>query len=112
MLPSLFYRIMMFPVFVYGFINSFIGYKILALFIKKVVTDIHFYGSVKSAINLILGPLVFGLQAYFVYIFTGNGIIALAYFITSPFATIVAFDYKFAVFDRLPTMKGVAGYKI
>ncbi len=111
-LPSLFYRIMMFPVFVYGFINSFIGYKILALFIKKVVTDIHFYGSVKSAINLILGPLVFGLQAYFVYIFTGNGIIALAYFITSPFATILAFDYKFAVFERLPRIKGVAGYKI
>ncbi len=111
-LPSLLYRIMMFPVFVYGFINSFIGYKILALFIKKVVTDIHFYASVKSAINLVLGPFVFGLQAYLVYIFTGNGIIALAYFITSPFATILAFDYKFAVFERLPRMKGVANYKL
>ncbi len=110
-LPSLLYRIAMFPVFIYGFLNSFIGYKILDIFIKKVVSDIHFYASIKSAINLILAPLVFSLQAYLVYVFTSNGLIALVYLITSPFAAILAFDYKFAVFERLPAMKGVAGYK-
>lgn len=111
-LPSLFYRVIMFPVFLYGFINSFLGYKLLDLLIKKVVSDIHFYASVKSTINLVLGPLVFILQGYILYVITENGLISILYFILSPFTTILAFDYKFAVFDRLPRMKGAAGYKI
>jgi 1-acyl-sn-glycerol-3-phosphate acyltransferase len=110
-LPSLWYRIAMFPVFLYGYINSFIGYKLLSLLIKKVVTDIHFYASIKSTINMIFGPLVFLLQSYVVYVLTGSGTISIIYFIISPFATILAFDYKFAVFERLPRMKGVAGYE-
>lgn len=111
-LPSLLYRILIFPMFIYGYINSFIGYAILKIIIKKVVTDIHFYASIKSTLPLVLGPLVFLLQCYILYLITGNGVVAIVYFITSPFASILAFDYKFAVFDRLPRMKGVAGYKI
>ena len=111
-LPPLLYRILMFPVFLFGFINSYIGYKILYVLLDKVVSDIHFYGSVKSAINLVLGPLVFFIQAYILYLITGNVAVSAVYFLTSPFATILAFDYKFAVFDRLPRMKGVASYKI
>ncbi len=110
-LPSLFYRITMFPIFLYGYINSFIGYKLLSLLINKVVTDIHFYASVKSAINLVLASTIFSLQAYLVYVLTGNWVIALLYLASLPFAGILAFDYKFAVFERLPRMKGVAGYK-
>ncbi len=109
-LPSLFYRIAMFPIFIYGFVNSFIAYKLLYLLLKKVVSDIHFYASVKSAINLIMGPLVFGTQAFIVYLLTNNALIAGLYFLSTPFATILAFDYKFAVFDRLPRMKGSAEY--
>lgn len=111
-LPSLLYRIIMFPVFLYGFINSYIGYKILSMLIKKVVTDIHFYASIKSTINLLLAPLVFLLQSYILYLVTGQEVISVLYFISSPIAGILAFDYKFAVFDRLPRMKGVAEYKI
>lgn len=111
-LPSLIYRVVMFPIFLYGFINSFIGYKILGIIINKVVSDIHFYGSIKSTLNVVLAPLIFSLQAYLVYILTNNGVIAGLYLLSSPFATILAFDYKFAVFDRLPRMKGVADYKI
>ncbi len=111
-LPSLLYRILMFPIFLYGFINSFIGYKLLDLFIKKVVSDIHFYASIKSVINLALAPLIFSLQAYWVYLITSNGVIALLYLGSLPFAAILAFDYKFAVFERLPRMKGVASYKL
>ncbi len=110
-LPSLLYRIAMFPVFLYGYANSFLGYKLLHLFIKKVVTDIHFYASVKSTISLFLGSVAFILQAYILYVFTKNGLLSLFYFISSPLAAILAFDYKFAVFDRLPRMKGVAGYE-
>lgn len=110
-LPSLWYRIIMFPVFLYGFVNSYIGYKILSMLIKKVVTDIHFYASIKSTINLLLAPLVFLLQSYILYLITGNGVVAALYFISSPIAGILAFDYKFAVFERLPQMKGVAGYE-
>jgi len=111
-LPSLGYQVLMFPVFLYGYINSFIGYKLLSLFIKKVVSDIHFYASIKSVINLVLAPLVFSLQAYLVYLATNNGLIASLYFLSLPFAAILAFDYKFAVFERLPRMKGVANYKL
>lgn len=111
-LPSLFYRISMFPIFIYGFINSYIGYKILNLLIKKVVTDIHFYASVKSAINLVLAPLLFSIQAYLLFLITGNGVISILYFISLPFAGILAFDYKFTVFERLPSMKGSASYEI
>ncbi len=109
-LPSLWYRIVMFPVFAYGFVNSYIGYKLLSLLIKKVVSDIHFYASIKSTINLVLAPMVFFLQSLLVYTLTGNVVIAAIYFITSPLFGILAFDYKFAVFERLPRMKGVAGY--
>jgi len=109
-LPSLFYRILMFPIFLYGYLNSFIAYKLLSVFIIKVVSDIHFYASVKSTTNLVLAPLILSMQAYLVYIATGNWVIALLYFISLPFAGILAFDYKFAVFERLPRMKGVASY--
>ncbi len=110
-LPSVVYRFAMFPVFIYGFVNSYIGYLLLRLIIKKVVTDIHFYASVKSTINLVLAPMIFLVQAYILYVITGNGVIAILYFFSLPIAGILAFDYKFAVFDRLPRMKGVAGYK-
>ncbi len=110
-LPSLAYRVLLFPVFLYGYINSFVGYKLLHLIIKNLVTDIHFYGSIKSAANLVLAPLVVGLQTWAVYSFTANPVIAGVYLFTFPFATILAFDYKFKVFDRLPNMKGVADYK-
>ncbi|MCB0495637.1 MAG: 1-acyl-sn-glycerol-3-phosphate acyltransferase [Cyclobacteriaceae bacterium] len=110
--PSLAYRILMFPVFIYGYINSYPSYYLLNLIIKKVVSDIHFYGSVKKASNLIIAPLLFLVQAFIVYLLVGNGVIALLYFISLPFTGILAYDYKFAVFDKLPRMKGVAGYKI
>lgn len=109
-LPSVFYRFAMFPVFIYGFVNSYIGFILLRLIIKKGVPDIHFYASVKSTINLVLAPMIFLVQAYILYIITGNGVTASLYFISLPIAGMLAFDYKFAVFDRLPRMKGVAGY--
>ncbi len=111
-LPSLWYRVLLFPIFIYGYVNSFIAYKILAVFIKKVVSDIHFYASIKSVINLVLAPLIFSMQTYLVYILTDNWVVALLYLVSLPFAGILAFDYKFAVFERLPRMKGVAGYKL
>ena len=111
-LPSMLYRILMFPVFIYGYVNSYLSYYLLHLLIKNVVSDIHFYGSVKKASNLILAPLVFFIQALVLYFITGNGAIAAIYFISLPFAGILAFDYKYAVFDKLPRMKGVASYKI
>lgn len=110
--PSLIYRIVMFPVFLYGFINSYLSYMLLDLLIRKVVTDIHFYGSVKKASNLILAPLVFLLQTLILYFIIGSGPIAVLYFISLPVTGILAYDYKYAVFDKLPRMKGVAGYKI
>lgn len=110
-LPPFLYRILLFPIFIYGFINSFISYKLLSVLIKKVVTDIHFYASIKSSINIILAPSIFLLQSYIVYIATGNGLISILYFISLPFAAILAFDYKFAVFDRLQPMKGIVEYE-
>lgn len=109
---SLWYRVLMFPVFIYGYVNSFLIYLIFDLLIKKVVSDIHFFGSVKMASNLIIAPLLFFLQALIVYFIMGNTIIAVLYFISLPFTGILAFDYKYAVFDKLPTMKGVANYKL
>lgn len=111
-LPSLLYQVLMFPVFLYGIVNSFLGFKVMNLIIKKIVSDIHFYGSIKLAANLIVAPLVFGLQTLAVYLLTGSGIISLLYLVSLPFATVLAFDYKFAVFERLPRMKGVAEYKL
>lgn len=110
--PSMLYRILMFPIFIYGYVNSYLSYLLLDLLIKKVVTDIHFYGSVKMASNLILAPLVFFIQTLILYFIIGNGPIAVLYFVSLPVMGILAYDYKYAVFDRLPRMKGVAGYKI
>lgn len=110
--PSLGYRILMFPVFIYGYINSFISFKVLDLIIKKIVSDIHFYGSVKKASNLIIAPLFFFIQALVLYFIIGNAAVAIVYFISLPFTGVLAFDYKYAVFDKLPRMKGVADYKL
>ncbi len=83
-----------FPAFVYGAVNNLPLYFIMNRFISKMVTDIHFYGSLKVGGGAIIGIILYIIQAIAVYTLTGsNVLIAAVYFISLPFFGIFAYDY-------------------
>lgn len=83
-----------FPVYLYGIINGFLMYFFTDRLIKKVVTDIHFYGSVKLAAALGLGTITFLIQTSVVYGLTGNLFYAFLYLFSLPFSIVFATDYR------------------
>jgi 1-acyl-sn-glycerol-3-phosphate acyltransferase len=83
-----------FPAFIYGTLNHLPLIFLLNRLLGKVVTDIHFYGSIKLAAGTILGMFLYLSQAIGVYSLTGgNTLIAILYFVTMPFFGIFAYDY-------------------
>ncbi|HHL53108.1 MAG TPA: hypothetical protein ENJ39_06995, partial [Flammeovirgaceae bacterium] len=91
---NLLYAVLGFPAFAFGLLNTLPLYYIMRQLISKLVTDIHFYGSIKVGAGMVLAPLVFGLQATGVYALSGgNVILAWFYFFASPFFGTFAYDY-------------------
>ena len=105
-----------FPAFLYGTLNNLPFYFIMSRFVGKVVTDIHFYGSIKMAGGAIIGGIIYFLQAIGVYAITGgNPWIAIIYFFSLPFFGIFAYDHYLRYYTDEPTTTSSAellkGYK-
>ncbi len=75
----IFWLILTFPVFLYGFINNAIPYFIPVRFARK-IKDRQFHSSVKAGMAILITfPLMHGLQTLLVGIFTGPWWIWVAY---------------------------------
>ncbi len=98
-----------FPAFAVGLLNTLPLFYIMRQLIGKLVTDIHFYGSIKVGAAMVLAPLVFGLQATGVYALTGgNVILSWFYFFASPFFGTFAYDYYLRHLTDLPPVTASA----
>ena len=105
-----------FPAFIYGTLNHLPILFIINRLLGKVVTDIHFYGSIKLAGGFLVGGILYSLQAIGLYSLTGgNLVIALLYFVTMPFFGIFAYDYYAKYYSTEPHTTSSAellrGYK-
>ncbi len=92
-----------FPAFIYGSLNSLLLYFIVSRLLKKMVTDVHFYGSIKVGASAFVGPFCNLLQAFSVYALSGGNMwLAVIYFASLPFFTIFAHDYFINFFADEP----------
>ena len=113
---SIISMILGFPAFVYGTMNNLPFYFIMSRLVGKVVTDIHFYGSIKMAGGTYIGGIIYFLQAIGVYALTGGNVwIAIIYFFSLPFFGIFAYDHYLKYYTDEPTTTSSAevlkGYK-
>ena len=67
-----FLLILLFPLHLYGMLNSYLPYRIPAWFVEKKVADIHFHASIKLLAGSILFVVFWGIQITLVAIFTDN----------------------------------------
>ena len=105
-----------FPAFIYATLNNLPFYFIMSRLVSKVVTDIHFYSSMKVAGGAFIGPIIYLLQAVGLYALTGGNFwIAFIYFVSLPFFGIFALDHYQKYYSDEPNTSSSAdrlkGYK-
>ena len=113
---SVLFMILGFPAFIYGTLNNIPIYFIMSRLLGNVVTDIHFYGSMKVAGGAFIGGLIYFLQAIGIYALSGANIwIAVIYFVSLPFFGIFAYDHYLKYYTDEPETTSSAdllkGYK-
>jgi len=92
-----------FPAFVYGLLNHLPFLFLMNRILGKIVTDLHFYGSIKIAGGVFIGVFLYILQTLGVYSLTGgNLLIAGIYFVSLPFFGIFANDYYLKYYSDDP----------
>lgn len=92
--PSVLSMILGFPAYLYGTLNHFPIMFLTSRMIKNVVSDLHFYGSIKLLSGMYIGLTMYIVQSIGVYALTGgNGGITLLYFFSLPFLGTFAYDY-------------------
>ena len=64
--------ILLFPLHLYGMLNSYLPYRIPAWLVEKKVADIHFHASIKLLAGAILFVIFWSIQIILVAIFTDN----------------------------------------
>ncbi len=104
------------PFFLYGMVNHLPIYSIMRWVVSKVVTDIHFYSSIKLVGGMYIGPVVYLLQAWLVYLIPGSNLwLAGLYFFSLPFFGNFANNYYQKYFADEPYTSSSAdllkGYK-
>ncbi|HHJ11215.1 MAG TPA: hypothetical protein ENK25_10065 [Bacteroidetes bacterium] len=80
------------PIFLYGFINNILPYKISSILANK-VRDITFHSSFKFVISLLLFPVLHLLETGIFYLFVHQPWYTLAYFISLPLTGLFTFRY-------------------
>ncbi len=84
---SIFSRIVkfvLFPITFYAWLNHIIPIYTIKYTLKKLIEDQAFVGSLKLAIGMFLTPPVYLFQTWVFYLFTGNAMYILLYFISLP----------------------------
>lgn len=73
-----------FPLFLYGWLNFFLGFHLPSLLIRKKIKDRVFWATVEYVVWIIFIPLFLLIQWGIVWIITGDFITSLIYLITLP----------------------------
>ncbi|MEO8148631.1 MAG: lysophospholipid acyltransferase family protein [Bacteroidia bacterium] len=91
-LLGLFYMVIGFPVFVFGFANNFIPYKLPGTIARKIVPR-EFLGSVSMLLGTLTFLLFYGFQLWLVQHYFHNVLLTLCYLIALPLSGYFAFFY-------------------
>lgn len=82
------------PIFIYGFVNHFIYYKLSLKMIHK-IKDPQFYTSFKFGIAAIVSPFIYLIHFLVFYLISGNLNWALIYFVSLPISAVFANHYHY-----------------
>ena len=84
----------LFPIILYAWLNHLIPIYAIKYTLKNLIEDQAFVGSMKLAIGMFLTPIAYVFQAWIFYVFTGNVMYSLLYFISLPLAGWVYLLYR------------------
>jgi len=101
-LKSLLYLVLGFPVFVFGFINNFLPFKIPGWAARRMSRRAEFFGSIALSMGIFTFIIFYSVQIWLVNKFSGDWRLALCYAILLPVSGLFAFYY----FKRFTTMRG------
>ncbi len=117
---NLFFRFfslfLLLPIFIYGYINNIIAYYSSSILTKK-LEDRQFTSSIVYVFIILIHPIIFIFQAIIIYLLFKSLLLAIIYFITTPFLGLIAFTiHRFfiksmAIF-RLKNIKDIERNKI
>lgn len=101
-LKSLFFLIIGFPIFVFGFINNFLPFRIPGWSAGAIAKKPEFHGSIAYSMGTFTFILFYTLQIVTVFKLTHDWRIVLAYSLLLPITGLLAFYY----FKRFTTIRG------
>ncbi len=93
LIPGLLLLILMFPVFLYGFLNNIVPYKIPVIVSKK-IRDEQFLSSVRYVISLLSFPIFYILQSLIVYLVTSNISVTGWYLLSLPVSAAISWKWR------------------
>ena len=83
--------IILLPIFLYGWVNNILPWYVIHKLADK-IEDEQFINSARMASGLLVFPLCYLLQTLLFWLISGNGLWALIYVITIPFAGILSLN--------------------
>ena len=86
-------RIMLFPIWIYGFINNIIPTWFVRYFMRKFVKNDHFHSSIKFVLGTFGIPIIYLLQASLLYMIIGSFNLCLGYFLSLPLFSWIYFRW-------------------
>ena len=87
--------IMGFPIFLFGFLNNYVYYRLITTFLKK-VKDPQFHSSIKFAISLLISFVLYPIHGLIFWAISGNGSYSLVYTLLLPLTALFANKYRYA----------------
>lgn len=98
---NLFYIIIGFPFFLFGFINNYIPFKLPVIITRKIVGP-DYYGSVSMLLGALTFLMFYGLQLWLMQYYFRNTLLTLGYLFVLPLSGFFAFYY----WKRFTTFRG------
>ena len=101
-LKALFYLVIGFPFFIFGFLNNYLPFKIPGWLAKRIVNRQEFYGAISLSVGTLTFLIFYSLQIWLLSKFVIDWRILGCYIILSPLSGLFAFYY----FKRFTTIRG------
>ena len=99
---SLFYLILGFPVFIFGFVTNFLPFKIPGWVATRISTRREFFGSISITMGTLTFLIFYSLQIWLLTKFVNDWRFILGYIFLLPLSGLFAFYY----FKRFTTLRG------
>jgi len=101
-IKSLLFLVIGFPIFIYGFINNFLAFRIPYWSALSITKKPEFYGSIAYSMGTFTFLLFYPLQIWLISKYTTDWHIVVAYALSLPVSGLLAFHY----FKRFTTIRG------